>query len=209
MSTFTWKSKPWSIAARWAKRQNRYIKKNHWIGWAENQGAFLVPLGSRSHGLNLFYLSHTSVFGAEKGCLSLAPQISVQCWESRALLPAPPWEASREGIKGRSQEDWEPCAMCEEAPGRPWGGILEGFPEPRVQGFQGLFCVPLVWTSWEELKELPRRRRDFRDSEEAAWITLLLSRDVLRTLNVVLESDCLLSWVDQSHSNTSYFQIPS
>lgn len=89
-----------------------------------------------------------------------------------------------------------------------WGSILEEFPELESSVCHGLLCVPLVWVSWEELKELPRRRLDFEDCEEVARITLPSSKDVLRTLAVVPESDYLLSWVDQSHNNTPYSQIP-
>ena len=56
--------------------------------------------------------------------------------------------------------------------------------------------MPLVWASWEELQELPSRRLDFHDSEEAARITLPSSRDMLRILTMVSESAHLnLGWI--------------
>ena len=53
------------------------------------------------------------------------------------------------------------CVLCEKALSKLWGGILEEFPEPESSVCHGLLCVPLVWASWEMLKELPERRLHF------------------------------------------------
>lgn len=66
----TWKSMSWSFVARWAQNQNKDIKKKMiWIGWIGNK-SFWTP----GHMASVFFFRNTSVFGAERWCLGLAPQ---------------------------------------------------------------------------------------------------------------------------------------